>query len=97
MNFKKYPENWSVIIAMVKSRDNYTCSTCKKVFDSYELRVHHMIPLSKGGSNKESNLQTLCENCHKLKHPHLRNGFKKLEKKSSSNSNRISESDMRMD
>ena len=34
VNFKKYPENWSVIIAMVKSRDNYTCSTCKKVFDS---------------------------------------------------------------
>lgn len=102
MDFKKYPENWSNIIALVKTRDNFTCSKCKKIFTSYELRVHHMIPLSKGGSNSESNLQTLCGNCHKLKHPHMKNSKFKIQKKDyskkySKNNSRISESDMLME
>lgn len=34
--------------------------------------VHHLIPRSKGGSNKQSNLKVICSNCHLTKHPHLR-------------------------
>lgn len=102
MEFHKYPENWQCIIAEVKERDNYTCSMCKYRFDSYNLRVHHMIPLSKGGSNKKTNLQTLCNNCHALKHPHMKNRKSKIQKKNygkkfNSRYDRISESDMRME
>ncbi|WP_204365619.1 HNH endonuclease [Natronococcus jeotgali] len=28
------------------------------------LEVHHIVPLSAGGSNERSNLITLCKNCH---------------------------------
>jgi len=73
---RPYPVNWNEIIARVKERDNYTCRKCNKRFTSFELRVHHMIPLSKGGSNNDTNLQTLCDNCHNSKHFHLKNKSK---------------------
>jgi 5-methylcytosine-specific restriction endonuclease McrA len=35
--------------------------TCRRTFP---LDVHHIIPRSEGGSNKENNLIVLCKNCH---------------------------------
>jgi 5-methylcytosine-specific restriction protein A len=32
------------------------------------LTVHHVIPLSDGGTHHESNLVTLCLDCHKELH-----------------------------
>jgi len=103
MEFGKYPENWDCIIARIKERDNYICSECKQRFDSFLLRVHHMIPLSKGGSSKDNNLLTLCVNCHSLKHPHMMNRKNKIQKKNYANKynsrfpSKISESDMLME
>lgn len=100
MEFKKYPDNWQNIIEFVKHRDNYTCSKCHQRKSSYELRVHHMVPLSKGGSNKETNLQTLCNDCHISKHPHMKNfkskPAKETIKKYERFSSRIKDSDMIM-
>jgi 5-methylcytosine-specific restriction endonuclease McrA len=31
--------------------------------------VHHIIPLSRGGTTTMSNLISLCENCHERRHP----------------------------
>jgi 5-methylcytosine-specific restriction endonuclease McrA len=62
-----------------------------------------MIPLSKGGSNKKTNLQTLCKDCHDLKHPHMKNRKNKGQNRdygkkfNSRYSSRINESDMLMD
>jgi hypothetical protein len=47
----------------ILSRDNYTCQVCKKSKDKI-LHTHHIVFKSKGGSNKASNLITVCTDCH---------------------------------
>ena len=54
--------------AMVLNRDNYTCQYCKGKHKDSKLEVHHIIFRSHGGSDKESNLITLCHTCHKALH-----------------------------
>lgn len=53
---------------MVLNRDNYTCQYCKGKHKDSKLEVHHIIFRSKGGSDKEDNLITLCNTCHKDLH-----------------------------
>ena len=57
-----YPDNWDDIARAVRKRDNGTCQGCGS--KDTKLHVHHIIPLSSGGSNARSNLITLCEECH---------------------------------
>lgn len=45
-------------------RDNYKCLKCGK---SEKLQLDHINPISKGGENKISNLQTLCNSCNSIK------------------------------
>lgn len=55
----------------VRERDNYTCQICKeKLTDKRHviIEVHHIIPRSKGGSNKPDNMISLCHCCHKKVH-----------------------------
>jgi 5-methylcytosine-specific restriction endonuclease McrA len=47
--------------------DGYECKRCKRVFDLDILEVDHIIPRSKGGSDRPSNLQLLCPVCNKKK------------------------------
>ena len=54
------------IKAYILTRDKYTCRCCKTKKGT--LHVHHIIYRSNGGSDEESNLITLCENCHKKLH-----------------------------
>lgn len=67
--YPAYPENWSTIREEVLIRDGYQCGNCGS---PNNLHVHHIVPLSKGGSNRLTNLRTLCEQCHKKLHPHMR-------------------------
>ena len=53
----------------VLHRDNYTCQCCGK--KHVRLEVHHIIFRSKGGTDDERNLITLCERCHKAIHDGL--------------------------
>ena len=53
---------------MVLNRDNYTCQYCKGKHKDPKLEVHHIVFRSQGGSDKESNLITLCHTCHKDLH-----------------------------
>ena len=64
-----YPEDWSELRQAALARDNYRCGNCGSTVG---LMVHHIVPLSKGGANSLSNLRTLCEDCHKKLHPHMR-------------------------
>jgi len=67
--FPDYPENWDEISAAVKRRDGYRCVDCgmKDVI----LHAHHILSLSKGGTNDLGNLKSLCESCHARYHEHM--------------------------
>ena len=65
-------------------RDNHTCQICKGKSKDTVLEVHHIIPRSKGGTDRPDNLITLCRTCHERLHKgeikttlkHKNNGFK---------------------
>lgn len=63
-----YPENWNELKNQILKRDGYRCGNCGSMTD---LHVHHIVPLSKGGTNQLSNLRTICKECHKKIHPHM--------------------------
>lgn len=46
---------------VVFERDGYACRRCSSMED---LSLDHVIPSSRGGSDDESNLQTLCMRCN---------------------------------
>ena len=41
---------------------------CTKCSSTDDLSVHHVIPLSHGGTNEAKNLEVLCLNCHRKHH-----------------------------
>ena len=43
-------------------------SNCEECSSETDLTVHHKTPLSHGGTNKASNLEVLCLNCHRKYH-----------------------------
>jgi hypothetical protein len=45
----------------VLSRDGNQCRRC---YARRDLELHHLVPVSRGGSNIETNLITLCVGCH---------------------------------
>lgn len=51
------------ILAKSKGR----CARCGKELDISSMTIEHVIPLSKGGENRVSNLVALCEDCNKSK------------------------------
>lgn len=61
---KRYGNNWK------KIRDRYVsshplCEMCLKEGRYVPVEeVHHIVPLSEGGTNDESNLMSLCRSCH---------------------------------
>jgi len=67
-----YGENWDEIRKKVYQRDCYQCRLCGAkgyhVGGSTELHAHHIVPLSKTGTNTPSNILTLCWSCHNAQH-----------------------------
>lgn len=61
-----YPDNWDEIASEVRSRDDHTCQNCRRT--DLQLDVHHIVPVSAGGSHRRSNLVTLCVDCHNAVH-----------------------------
>lgn len=62
MNRKPIPGN---VKRYVWKRDGGKCVQCG---NNQKLEYDHIIPLSKGGSNTERNIQLLCEKCNREKH-----------------------------
>ncbi|MCH4169837.1 MAG: RNA-guided endonuclease IscB [Lactobacillus sp.] len=48
----------------VLDRDNYTCQICQGKSKDPKLKIHHIIYRSNGGTNRVSNLLTVCATCH---------------------------------
>jgi 5-methylcytosine-specific restriction endonuclease McrA len=64
-----YPDNWKRLSEAAKHRDGHKCTDCGA--SGVELHVHHVVPLSKGGTNDLDNLATLCSMCHSMIHPRM--------------------------
>lgn len=52
------------IRSFIFKRDGFKCLKCWNINN---LQIDHIIPISKGGENKISNLQTLCNSCNSVK------------------------------
>ncbi|WP_458211024.1 HNH endonuclease [Haladaptatus sp. NG-SE-30] len=71
MKSSNYPDDWDVRRRHAYERDEWRCSNCGRLGGQYgdrELHAHHIVPKSKGGSDKMSNLKTLCKECHNAIH-----------------------------
>jgi replicative superfamily II helicase len=69
------PEDWDELRKRVYFRDDYRCQNCGRgggPNGSAELHAHHIVPKSRGGNNKLSNLITLCSSCHNNIHPNMK-------------------------
>ncbi len=64
---------WWQVRAEVWKRDGGKCRAINngKVCGAPAKEVHHIVPLSKGGTNTKANLLCLCETCHNRRHNHL--------------------------
>lgn len=49
---------------IVMQRDNFQCVKCGKRPPEVQLEVDHILPWSRGGTDEESNLRTLCDICN---------------------------------
>ena len=63
-----YGSKWDSIRAGVLKRDKGLCQLCLRAGVAREAKtVDHIIPKAHGGSDADSNLQSLCWPCHKAK------------------------------
>lgn len=63
----EYPDDWQSRSRSIKERDGHKCQKCGCYGGprgNSELHAHHKTPISDGGSHKQSNLTTLCRDCH---------------------------------
>ena len=64
----------------IQDRDGEGCNNCHRT--SEQLYIHHLLPLSNGGSNSIDNLIVLCKVCHGYVH---RGNIEKLVERALSN------------
>lgn len=68
---KKYGNNWRRIRGLYVKK-HPLCERCLKEGKITPVEeVHHIIPLSRGGTNQFSNLMSLCQSCHTKIHYEL--------------------------
>lgn len=71
--FPEYPGDWDERRKSVYRRNGHVCCNCGSTKGPFHC--DHIIPLSRGGTDDLDNLQTLCEECHAQKHPHMRHSI----------------------
>jgi 5-methylcytosine-specific restriction endonuclease McrA len=66
-------DGWWTIRKKVEERSGNRCEARKNGVrcNAPGNEVHHIIALSKGGTNSMSNLLMLCRDCHDRRHNHL--------------------------
>lgn len=69
-NLHTYPDDWGIRREYVASRDRFTCRICSRK-GWLGFHVHHLKPLSNGGTNDPANLIYLCKICHENQHEHM--------------------------
>ena len=65
---------WRSMSKRIRERDGWLCQSCLPRTVGAEL-VHHIVPLSENGEPlKESNLISICAECHRLRHDQVDEG-----------------------
>lgn len=67
--------HWRATRERIFARDDYTCFYCGK--RGGDLECDHLIPISRGGSNEDTNLVTSCKTCNRAKGSKLLEEWKK--------------------
>jgi len=62
---REEPQVYRELQTQVLQRDRWRCQRCGSFKD---LQVHHITPRSQLGDDTETNLITLCANCHRICH-----------------------------
>lgn len=60
-------DEWKTLAHAIRAQDGMRCVVCNE--KNAPLHVHHIVPLSEGGTNDPINLVTLCGECHRRQHP----------------------------
>jgi 5-methylcytosine-specific restriction endonuclease McrA len=58
-------DSYKELCQQVMNRDGWKCQVCGS---RNNLQVHHKQPRSRQGSDRDSNLITLCAGCHEKQH-----------------------------
>ena len=58
---------WMETRRRIALRDGYRCVRCGCVWVASRDQTDHIVSLEAGGSNDDSNLQSLCNDCHEAK------------------------------
>ncbi|KKN28543.1 hypothetical protein LCGC14_0853100 [marine sediment metagenome] len=58
---------WTKLRWKILYRDKYTCQYCGQAAPNVQLEVDHIIPLSEGGADDDTNLITSCWACNRGK------------------------------
>ena len=66
-NKSKRPSLPRTLRYKILKRDRHTCKSCGARAPEVEVEVDHKVPISKGGTDDESNLVTLCKECNRGK------------------------------
>lgn len=72
--------NYHNIKKYLMCRERGKCQLCGETFEGRPAHVHHIIPRSKGGTNRPSNLAILHKECHERLHSKRLNGLLKKPK-----------------
>ena len=70
--YGRMPEHqWRRMRQKIYARDEGMCCYCFDKVELFQCHIHHVQPLSRGGTNRPGNLKTLCVACHKHRHPFM--------------------------
>lgn len=63
-----YGSAWDKLRKVILARDCGLCQPCQaKGLTTQGRTVDHRVPKAEGGSDDPSNLQTICDDCHRVK------------------------------
>ena len=71
-------DDWIKLKQHVYSRDRGICGYCLQPVAYEDSHCHHVLELSEHGTNHPTNLKTLCQECHKSRHPFMKTAREKL-------------------
>ena len=65
---RRFPNDWSATRLRIFARDGHVCTYCGS---NHRLECDHVVPVSRGGSEDDTNLTTACRSCNTSKRDRL--------------------------